>query len=277
MGKFLDGAQVASETEITATLEAAREVPQAPRELSMAPPVTTAAEKIAPGTERWPVKTGTDQDVGQVKNTLVPSTVRELGSLPRPGVLMPATALNDSYNAKRVSPVETTVWQVKAKVIALKLEADGDYHLVLEDDSGAEMVAEVPYPDNEFIATNSPFFTDVQDSRSAVNKQFGEILAQVNFVPSGTDAKFIPESSASLEAAQGPKTKIALVSDSTDAFKDSDLFSARIDAADATITGVGFFDRAHGQTGAAPNIIELHPVLDISFTEQGPTEPKADN
>jgi hypothetical protein len=32
------------------------------------------------------------------------------------------------------------------------------------------------------------------------------------------------------------------------------------------VTGVGFFDFAHGQHGAAPNIIELHPVLDIVFT-----------
>ena len=29
----------------------------------------------------------------------------------------------------------------------------------------------------------------------------------------------------------------------------------------ATITGVGFFDIPHGQTGVAPNAIELHPVL----------------
>jgi len=29
----------------------------------------------------------------------------------------------------------------------------------------------------------------------------------------------------------------------------------------ATITGVGFFDFPHGQTGVAPNAIELHPVL----------------
>jgi hypothetical protein len=29
----------------------------------------------------------------------------------------------------------------------------------------------------------------------------------------------------------------------------------------ATITGVGFFDLKHGQTGVAPNGIELHPVL----------------
>lgn len=31
------------------------------------------------------------------------------------------------------------------------------------------------------------------------------------------------------------------------------------------ITGVGMFDFAHGQTGAAPNQIELHPVIDIQF------------
>lgn len=32
----------------------------------------------------------------------------------------------------------------------------------------------------------------------------------------------------------------------------------------ATITGVGFFDIPHGQTGIAPNAIELHPVLGFS-------------
>ncbi len=32
-----------------------------------------------------------------------------------------------------------------------------------------------------------------------------------------------------------------------------------------TITGVAFIDPPHGQTGAAPNNIELHPILDIHF------------
>ena len=32
-----------------------------------------------------------------------------------------------------------------------------------------------------------------------------------------------------------------------------------------TVTGVGFFDYDHGQTGVAPNAIELHAVLDIQF------------
>ena len=32
-----------------------------------------------------------------------------------------------------------------------------------------------------------------------------------------------------------------------------------------TVTGVGFFDVLHGQTGVAPNGIELHPLLDVRF------------
>lgn len=32
-----------------------------------------------------------------------------------------------------------------------------------------------------------------------------------------------------------------------------------------TVTGVGFFDPIHGQEGVAPNGIELHPILEITF------------
>ncbi|HEY6406677.1 MAG TPA: hypothetical protein VIY29_04325 [Ktedonobacteraceae bacterium] len=36
-----------------------------------------------------------------------------------------------------------------------------------------------------------------------------------------------------------------------------------------TVTGVGFFDFLHGQTGVAPNGIELHAVLDVQFGSGG--------
>jgi hypothetical protein len=36
-------------------------------------------------------------------------------------------------------------------------------------------------------------------------------------------------------------------------------------AATVTVRGVGFFDYLHGQTGVAPNAIELHPVLEVCF------------
>jgi hypothetical protein len=41
----------------------------------------------------------------------------------------------------------------------------------------------------------------------------------------------------------------------------------------ATITGVGFFDQIHGQTGVAPNGIELHPVVGISGVSCGAPAP----
>jgi hypothetical protein len=34
----------------------------------------------------------------------------------------------------------------------------------------------------------------------------------------------------------------------------------------ATITGVGFFDKSHGQSGGADNGIELHPLLGFTST-----------
>lgn len=37
-------------------------------------------------------------------------------------------------------------------------------------------------------------------------------------------------------------------------------------SAPVAIKGVGFWDFLHGQTGVAPNGIEVHPVLDIAFT-----------
>jgi len=43
------------------------------------------------------------------------------------------------------------------------------------------------------------------------------------------------------------------------------LFQAAISPTQVRITGVGFFDRAHGATGAAPNVIELHPVLKVEW------------
>jgi hypothetical protein len=32
-----------------------------------------------------------------------------------------------------------------------------------------------------------------------------------------------------------------------------------------TVTGIGFFDKLHGQDGVAPNGIELHPLVEIVF------------
>jgi hypothetical protein len=46
--------------------------------------------------------------------------------------------------------------------------------------------------------------------------------------------------------------------------------------ASVTVRGVGFFDELHGQTGVAPNGIELHPVLDIAFGASPPPTTSGD-
>ncbi|HXM18319.1 MAG TPA: hypothetical protein VN934_05855 [Candidatus Tumulicola sp.] len=46
--------------------------------------------------------------------------------------------------------------------------------------------------------------------------------------------------------------------------------SMRTVNAEVTITGVLFFDFPHGQTGHAPNFVELHPVLALKFGAAGP-------
>jgi hypothetical protein len=38
-----------------------------------------------------------------------------------------------------------------------------------------------------------------------------------------------------------------------------------VNIAPVVVTGVGFVDPPHGQTGAAPNNLELHPIIDIHF------------
>jgi hypothetical protein len=40
----------------------------------------------------------------------------------------------------------------------------------------------------------------------------------------------------------------------------------------ARVTGVAFFDYDHGQTGVAPNAIELHPVLGFACLSQSENE-----
>jgi hypothetical protein len=40
---------------------------------------------------------------------------------------------------------------IEAKIIAIKHETDGDYHLVLQGQSGQEMVCEIPTPTTVFV------------------------------------------------------------------------------------------------------------------------------
>lgn len=47
-------------------------------------------------------------------------------------------------------------------------------------------------------------------------------------------------------------------------FQNSLLVTGQVDTGVYLITGVAFFDKVHGQLGAAPTAIEIHPILSIS-------------
>jgi hypothetical protein len=163
------------------------------------------------GVERWSVKTGTDADAGRIAlQSTTQTTIAALDALSAPA--------NPPAN-NRVSPTETTVFQIHATLVEFKLEADSDYHLVMSDGSGHTMIAEVPDP--SCVGAGSPLLSSIQKAR-------GEF-----------DAKYT----------------------ATTSFKTVNV--------PATVTGVGFFDFLHGQTGVAPNGIELHAVLDIQFGTGG--------
>ena len=161
------------------------------------------------GTERWSVKVGTDADRFLVDlNNPFLASIRRLSSWPRP----------NSFPANnRIQPWETHVYVLNVTLTQYKRETDEDYHLVLRDDSGNTLIAEIPVP--SCVGTSSPFRDYISNARA----QF--------------DARFTVTSSWHY-------TNTPVI-----------------------VTGVGFFDYNHNQTGHAPNFIELHPVLDIQFPQ----------
>ena len=213
-----------------------------------------AAPGQHPGVERWPVKTGTDLDVSKVGVNringadlgpgIVDTTIAELRALPRPSN-MPAVhksfPLNSYYQDRRATTTETTVWRVKATITEAKLEQDGDYHLVLKD-KGQTMIGEIPDPDPAYVK-NAVWLADIKLARGEMDKKLGKPLKAVDFKPEdmGVPTEVRKTAVANQEAAM---TQVG---------------------AQATIIGVGFFDSSHGQTGVAPNAIELHPIFSIQF------------
>jgi hypothetical protein len=211
-----------------------------------------------PGVERWPVKTGTDADVATVGQNnikgkslgqgLVDTTVEEMRQLKRAADMPPVTSsfpTNSHYQNHRAAPTETTIWRLTATITEAKLEQDGDYHLVLKGDTGVTMIAEIPNPDPAFVK-NPAWLAEIKTARAAMDQKLGGPLKAVDFE----------------EKDMAPPTQ--------DRFrkapqKDETAAMTPVNAR-AVITGVGFFDSSHGQTGVAPTTaIEIHPIFSLQF------------
>jgi hypothetical protein len=193
------------------------------------------------GTERWQVKVGTDSGSDTVRlQPVVQTTLQDAIRLSQPH--LPPKSDNDTR-----LPEETHVYQLSGHLVEFKQEAgkgDSDYHLVITDDTlqftndadrhgpGHSLIAEIPDPD---------CIPGVHGDPDVASKFVDEITC----VRAKLDAKF------------------------PDANKNGKFF----DTGDTpvTVTGVGFFDRPHGQTGRARNNLEIHPVLDLDFGDGQPS------
>jgi hypothetical protein len=239
---------------------------------AFAAPLPEAATK--PGVERWPVKTGQDADCVHVgKNVIdgrdlgagiVVATVEELITAPRPADMPDPKLLYNTYQAKRASPTETTIWRLEVTITAMKLEADGDYHLVLQGASGETMIGEIPTPSAHFIG-DSPWLANILAARQAVDDKFVRHLSPAAFIPLGD--KLVPRESIASPLRALPKTPMSFLPlGAADDTSSRPLFKTQVPATRARVTGVGFFDKVHGQMGVSQsNGIELHPILKIEW------------
>ena len=91
------------------------------------------------GTELWAMKTLRDRDATHINFVPHATSIAWLAAQRAPS--------DPDLVAHRLAPVETTVWRVRAQLVGYRIEADGDYHLVLRDPrNGATMIGEIPLP-----------------------------------------------------------------------------------------------------------------------------------
>ena len=110
------------------------------------------------GSERWPIKTGTDSQAAGIH--LIPhlNTIAALVALPAAG-----------GGTSRETPTETTMWELKDVTLTeLKEESDSDYHLVVSDGTKT-MIAEVPNPR---CGTGSPWLCFYSRTRSNIDAKY---------------------------------------------------------------------------------------------------------
>jgi hypothetical protein len=187
------------------------------------------------GTQRWNVKTLQDADAAAIDFTkITDTTVHSMVSLPVPHKL-PRNG--------RFRPIETTVFRLHAIRLGYTWERDRDLHVIISDPAtGETMVAEIPAPE-------------------CVSRFKDEFAKARKYASSGETAPVTRE-----YWLKKPE--------------------------DVIVVGVGFFDTTHGrhlevggyhmvgnqrrpahwvagEVGAAPNAIELHPVILFQFDPRG--------
>lgn len=193
------------------------------------------------GVERWAVKVGADPDAGLVDlQHPVVTSIHDLLALARPQGVTADPFIR--------TPLERTVRIVDGRLMQFKRETgktgDMDFHLVISDETqlftpGGQGTTPIPHS----------FIAEIVDP-ACIGGRNGFVTAPSLFVAqlSAVFNKFL---------AQFPNVH--------GDWNDGGGIPVRL-------TGIGFFDRDHNQTGRTARGFELHPLLDIEFNP-GPLPP----
>ncbi len=112
-------------------------------------PALTATVKACPGTFRWPVKTLSDSRANLVNYTPAVRTLAELRRIRRPRIAIRA-------QTPRLPGVERKTYAVRGRLVKVKRESDGDFHLVIRGlRSTGTMVTELPDPNCDGAARST--------------------------------------------------------------------------------------------------------------------------
>jgi hypothetical protein len=100
------------------------------------------------GTERWTIKVLIDPDTDKINYAdIVKTTIADEIALPQPTLEMQTPRMK----------CETVVNQVECYIDGYKLETDKDVHIVISDDNGNTMIAEIPNPDCKEVKGSSQY------------------------------------------------------------------------------------------------------------------------
>jgi hypothetical protein len=114
--------------------------------------------------------------------------------------------------------------------------------------------------------TSRPAPFALPNSRLPVERHIYRVTAAITLVRPEDDGDFhlvLQDGSGRTMIAESP---MASCDNTATPYRQQQMASARAQlrlCARASVTGVAFFDFYHGQTGVAPNAIELHPILEL--------------
>jgi hypothetical protein len=194
---------------------------------------SAVTQRPARDRERWAVKTGADADAASVAiDRPRPARVADLIALKRPESLPLESPVRGARDHRYVGP-ERTLYTVDADILRYKLEeGDHDFHVVIRDHGDTH-------------AEDAPM-----DSG----------LRRTMIVEAPDPEEVAPESPWRDRIAQVRRVI-------SEALHPAPRFTYRV--VHARITGAGFFDFIHGQSGVAPNGLELHPLLEVDIVGDG--------